>query len=184
MADAEQPEEEEGPPMGRERWKEQTKAIERVIDVILTVDEPRTASWIGDEALVSEQTAREHLDLLADLGVVAATKAHGVTKYRPDVAYLRFKKLSQMVERYDREELMDRVEKFKQQIKEAEEKYGVESPDELRAKAAGEDVPVEEVREYEKAASEWDSLKSDLSILQEALQRYDEFDRGIATAQR
>lgn len=171
-----------GPPRGTDRWKQETKGIERVIDVALALEEPRTAGWIAEEALVSEQTAREHLDLLADLGVVLATTARGVTRYRPDAAWLRFREVTAMVEELDREELLDRVRDHKERIAEVEERYGVEDPDELRAKAADDETSVEAVREYRKVASEWETLGHELDLLREALDRYEEYDRDLVTA--
>lgn len=172
----------EGPPSGTGAWKDETKAIERVIDVTLTLEEPRTAGWIADESMVAEQTAREHLDLLSDLNVVTATKARGVTKYRPDTAYLRFQQVSSLVERYDRDELMEKVECIKEETESIKQEYDAERPDELRARAASDDVSAEEVRQYKKAASEWDTLRHELDIFKDALERYEDFDRASATA--
>lgn len=180
MSGMSEPTQQEGPPRGTDRWKEETKGIERVIDVVLTLDKAETAGTISDEAMVSEQAAREHLDMLADLGVIKSTKARAVTKYQPDVAYLRFKEVSRCVERYDRDTLLDKVEDIKSTIQDTEERYSVETPDELRSKAAREDTTIEEVQEFRKAASEWDSLLHRLDVLEEALERYDEFDRAVA----
>ena len=171
----------DGPPRGRERWKEETKAIERVIEVVITLEKPRTAGQIADEAMTSERTAREHLELLADeLGVLVKTTTSGVTKYSPDAAYLRYKNVSGMVERHDRDGLMDRAETLKERIEDIREEYGVDGPDALRSQAAGEAVDIEEMRELEKVASEWDSMRADLSLVEEALEQYDHFDRGTA----
>lgn len=168
----------EGPPAGGEAWKAQTKAVERVIDVTLSLEQPRTAGWISDEALASEQTVREHLEMLADLGVVAATTARGVTKYQPDAAYLRFKQISQFAEQYSQQELVDRAEAGKRSIDETKEQYGVDEPAELLTQAAKEETPVDEMAEYRKAASEWETLQHELSLIQEAIERYDDFDRA------
>lgn len=169
-------------PTGIDRWKQESKGIERVIDVILTVEEPQTAGWIAGEAHVSEQTTREHLQMFADLGVVSATTVSGVTKYQPDPAWLRYQELAQLTERYDRDELLDQVAHLKERIEAAESQFGVESPDELRAKAAGDDTTVDEVKEYRTAASEWESALHDLQIRQQALERYDEFNQPAVTA--
>ena len=169
-------------PTGVDRWKQETKGIERVIDVILTVEEPQTAGWIAEEAHVSEQTAREHLQMFADLGVISATTVSGVTKYEPDPAWIRFQELAQLTERYDRDELLDQVEQLKARIESAKSQFGVGSPDELRAKAADDDTSVEEIKEYRTAASEWESAIYDLQIRQRALERYDEFGRPAVTA--
>lgn len=172
----------EGPPHGTERWKAETKAIERVIDVVLTLDRPQTAGTIADEAMVSERTAREHLDLLAELSIVTATTARNVTRYRPDAAYLRFKSVSSLVEEYTRDELLDHSDWLRTRIEETKERFEADTPDELRSKVASEEVPVEEVAECRKAASEWDAYRHELDVLEEALKRYDEFDRGEVTA--
>lgn len=169
-------------PTGIEGWKQESKGIERVIDVVLTVDEPQTAGWIAGEAHVSEQTTREHLQLFADLGVVSASTVSGVTKYQPDPAWTRYQELAQLTERYDRDELLDQVGQLKERIEAAESQFGVESPDELRAKAAGDDTTVDEVKEFRTAASEWESALSDLKIRQQALERYDEFTQPAVRA--
>lgn len=167
----------EEPPWGTERWKQETKGIERIIDVTLASNEPRTAGWIAEEALVSEQTTREHLELLADLGVVAATTTRGVTKYRPDATWMRFQRVSAMVERYDRDELLDQVEAAKERINEAEQRYEVDTPDELRAKAASPSTTSEQVEDFRKVAAEWDAILDELDAVQEALERYEEYDQ-------
>lgn len=172
----------DGPPPGSETWKKETKGIERVIDVSLTLEEPQTAGWIAEEALVSEQSAREHLQLLADLGVLTATTARGVTKYQTDTAFLRYREVSKLVEQHSKEKLVDMAEKVKTMLEEVKETYDAETPDELRSRAAAEDTSVEEIQEYRKVASEWESLKQHRSVIEEALARYEEFDRGTATA--
>lgn len=164
-------------PRGIERWKEESKAIERVIEVVLSLGDPQTAGWIADEAQVSEQTAREHLGLLVDLGIVTSTSARSVTKYQPDAAYLRYRAVSAAIERDSREDLLDRIEEAKSRVEDIVDEYGVESPDELRALAADEDVGSDEVKEYRIAASEWESVRRELDVAEEALERYDEFSR-------
>jgi predicted ArsR family transcriptional regulator len=170
------------PSRGTETWKAQTKAIERVIDVALTLDQPRTAGWIAGEAAVAEQTAREHLDLLTDLGMLTATTAHGVTRYQPDAAYVRFRTVSRCVEQHTKDELLDIVEQLRDRTAAIEAEYEVETPDGLRALTTADDTPVEDITEYRQIAAEWESHCHRLSIVQEALDRYEEFDRGAVTA--
>ncbi|MFB6081201.1 MAG: ArsR family transcriptional regulator [Halanaeroarchaeum sp.] len=169
-------------PRGKEAWKEQSKAIERVISVALTLDRPRTADWVADEAAVSPQTARGHLGSLSELGIVAETTARGVTKYQIDAAYTRFREVSQYIERYEKDELIDVVKQTKERITTAKDRYGVDAPDELRAKTTHEDTPTEDIEEYKKAASEWETFEYRLDVLEEAIERYDEFSRTEVTA--
>lgn len=169
-------------PRGTEAWKAQTKAIERVIDVAMTLEQPRTAGWLSEEAAVAEQTAREYLDLLADLGMLTATTAHGVTRYQPDSAYVRFRTIAGCVEQHSKDELLDAVEVLREQTTALETEYNVESPDELRTLATADDTPIEDIKEYRQVAAEWESLCHRLSIFQQSVERYDEFDRGAETA--
>lgn len=167
---------------GTDAWKAHTKGIERVIDVALTREQPRTAGWIAEEAAVAEQTARDHLDLLTDLGMLTATTTHGVTRYQPDAAYVRFRTVSQCVEQYTKDDLLDSVEQLREQTAAIEAEYGVETPDELRAIATNDDTPIEVISDYRRIAAEWESLSHRLSIFHEALERYEDFDQGAVTA--
>lgn len=172
----------DGPPPGDETWKSQTSSVERVIEIALTLDKARTAGWVSEESAVAEQTARKHLDTLSQLGVVAETTVRGVTKYQLDTAYQRFREVSAYVEKFEKDELMDVVADTQDRIEQTKEQYGVEGPDELRSKATEAGTTAETVREYKKAASEWESLRHNLDVMQEALDRYDEFNRPEAVA--
>ncbi|APE96053.1 transcriptional regulator [Halodesulfurarchaeum formicicum] len=171
-----------GSPPGSEEWTAQTKAIDRVIEIALTLDQPRTAAWVAEEAAVAEQTARDHLASLTTLGVVATTEARGVTKYQLDRAYRRFTAVAQYVEQFDRDTLMDRIATTQDQIATTKTRYGVETPAELRLRATEADTSGETVREYKQAAAEWETLVHRLDVLEEALERYDEFSRERAIA--
>lgn len=175
-------EERDGPPPGKEAWKAETKAIERVIEIALTLDRPRTADWISEQAAVAEQTARDHMGSLADLGVVTKTQARGVTKYQLDKAYKRFKEVSSYVEKFQKDELMDRTEERQRAIEHTRDEYDVGTPDELRAKATDDGTSPDEVREYKKAAAEWETIEHELDVIEEAIERYEEFRRPEATA--
>ncbi len=160
-------------------WPTDMKAIERVISVALGVDTPRTATWIADEAEVSETTARDHLRLLVDrLGVLMTTTTPAGRKYWPDEAYIRFRHVSQLVEKHDKDELTAHVATLKERIEAFQDEYDTEGPDELRTKAADDGVTADEAREYRQAASEWETVEFQLSTTQDALRRYDDYAQG------
>lgn len=168
---------------GVDAWKEHTKAIDRVIEVALSLEEPRTAAWLSEEAHVAEGTARDHLERLVELRALTSATTHGVTSYYPDSAYLRFRDVSRFAEEYTKDKLSEYITKVKERVEDLEETHDVSSPDELRAKAADEDASAADAREYRQLASEWDSLEYQLSTLQEAVRRYDEFDHDPAQTQ-
>lgn len=160
-------------------WDEEMNAIERVISATMSVDTPRTAARIADRANVSESTARNHLRLLAErLGVVKSASTRDGEKFWPNEAYLRFRHIAQLVEKHDKDELTEQIAKLKERIEEFSAEYDVDGPDELRTRTADGDVSSDQAREYRQAAREWETVDYQLSTIQDALKRYDEYAHG------
>lgn len=164
-----------------EKWVEETKGVERIISVAITTSEPHTAEWIADQAQVSEQTARDHLKTFSDLGIVAMITASGVTRYHADEAFIHYREVSRYVDQHSKEELFEKVEAVQTSLKDIKEEYDVRTPDELRSKAAEDDTDIEAIRQYKKTAAEWETLRDQLGVLEDALRQYDRFD-GLARA--
>lgn len=158
-----------------DEWKEEMPGVDRVISVVLTINQPRTVDWIADKAEVSPTTARDHLERLVDLRVLSAIEQRGAKTYYPDAAYQRFREVSQLIEEHTRDEIETITITAKEDIEELKETYGVEGPDELRKLATAEKTSSAEAREYFKKASEWDSHRHMVSIAEEALDQYGEF---------
>jgi len=156
-------------------WKDETDGIDRVISVGLSIDQPRTAEYVADEAHVSESTARKHLDRLVDLHVLSAVEQRGAKTYHPDGAYQHFREVFQVVEEYDQEEIERLTISTKEEIERLQETYDLDSPEELRSRATAEETTSSEAREFFKKASEWDQHLRMLSVAEEALDRYSEF---------
>jgi DNA-binding transcriptional regulator GbsR (MarR family) len=163
-----------------ETWKDETQGIDRVISVALSVEQPRTAEWIAEEAHVSEGTARSHLERLVELRILSAVKKRGATTYFRDSAYQKFRQVSKFVEKYDPSELEEVTVQTKQTLEELREEFDVESPGELREKATDPSTDSRDARRYFERASEWDQHLRTLSITQEALERYNEFSTDTA----
>jgi predicted HTH transcriptional regulator len=72
----------------RDAWVEETTGVDRVISVALTLEQPRTADWIADEAEVSTTTARDHLSRLVELRVLTAVERRGATTYTDGQKYV------------------------------------------------------------------------------------------------
>lgn len=168
---------------GDAAWKEHTSAFDRVRSVALSLSEPRSAGWVADEALVAENTARRHLERLADLHVLATDTTGSAVTYYPDPVYVRIRDLRELVGEYDRDELTELAADLKADIESWEEEYDVTSPDELRSTAAAEGTSANEAMERRRAASDWELTKYRLSLIEDALSRYDEYsDTRPATA--
>jgi predicted ArsR family transcriptional regulator len=156
-------------------WKEHASAFDRVRAVVMAVDEARPASWIAEHARVADSTARDHLTRLAEMGMVTVTTTDGGTQYGPDPAYVRFREIRELTADYDPDELSDFVIELKESIQELRETHDADSPSELRSAAAAEAVSPEESRELLRAAADWEHYAYRLSLLEDAIARYDEY---------
>jgi len=167
-----------------EARKDSVDGIDRVISVAMSLEQPRTAGYVGDKAHVSENTARKHLERLVELRILVAVEQRGAKTYFPDQAYQHFREVSQMVEEHDRSKIEEITISAKEEIERLKETYEVDSPTELRSEATAETTSSEEAREYFKRASEWDQHLRMLSVAEEALDRYGDISKQGAEQRR
>ncbi|MFB6280588.1 MAG: ArsR family transcriptional regulator [Haloferacaceae archaeon] len=160
---------------GDAAWKEHTSAFDRVRSVALSLSEPCPAAWIAEEALVAENTARRHLERLADLHVLTTDTTGNAVTYYPDPVYVRTRDLRELVTEHDRDELTELAADLKADVESWQDEYEVTSPDELRSTAAAEDTSADEAMERRRAASDWELTKYRLSLIEDALSQYDEY---------
>lgn len=160
-----------------EAWEDSVDGIDRVASVAMSLEQPRTASYIGTKAQVSETTARKHLERLVEFRILAAVEQRGAKTYFPDQAYQHFREVSQMVEEHDQSEIEQITVSAKEEIEHLKETYDVDSPADLRSAATEEETSSAEAREYFKKASEWDQHLRMLSIANEALDRYSDISK-------
>ncbi|WP_152424820.1 DUF7342 family protein [Natronococcus jeotgali] len=156
-------------------WKENASAFDRVRSTAMTVSEPQTAVWIAEHARVAETTARDHLVRLVDIGMLVTNDAGGVTTYTPDPAYVRFRELRELVNEHSNADLAEFAADIKEELEALEAEYDVESPRALREKATDADVSASDTRDLLQVASDWEHYTYRLSLLTEALERYNEY---------
>lgn len=167
----------ESPP-GVEAWKEHTSAFDRVHAIASTVSQPRPASYIADEAHVAENTARNHLERLVDLNILLKSDQDGTTLYSPDPLHTRMQTLRELLEQHDRDELIELKANLQSQITEWRDEYGVDSPDDLRARAADTDTPAQ-TRKIRTTASDWELVEYRLSIVEDAIENYSTYEQDF-----
>lgn len=152
-------------------WKEHTTAFDRVQSVASTVSQPRSASYIADEAHVAENTARDHLERLVNLNVLLKTERDGGAFYSPDPLHTRIQTLRELLEEHDRDGLIDLKIELQAKLEDWETEYSADSPDDLRTRAA-ETNTASQTRELKKTASDWELALYRLSILEDAIENY------------
>jgi hypothetical protein len=153
-----------------ESWTESMTARKRVETIATTLSEPRTANWVADQADVKWDTAKKHLDDLADSGVLLVTEDD---RYVPDPTQAYFDQLQDLILTNDREDLRAELEAIAERIEDWKTAYDVDSTDELEATLA-EDLPVDEVTERRRALRRWENSIRSRETIQTALQLYDD----------
>lgn len=151
-------------------WTDSTTARERVKTIATTVSEPRTTNWIADQAEVTWDTAKKHLDDLAESGTLLVTE-NG--EYVPDPTRAYFDHLRELILTNDREELRDELEAIADRIEEWKTTYDVQSPEELEATLA-DDRPADETRERHRVLRRWENSRRSRDTIRTALQLYDD----------
>lgn len=154
-------------------WKDHATAFNRVKSVTMTVMEPRSASWIAEEAAVSPNTARNHLRQFTDLGVVTATDDDGIRQYYPDPLYTRLQGVRESLEEMSKQQLSEYAAELKDDIEAWRTEYDADSPDALRVRATADDVSAEQTSDLVQTASDWELAQYRLSLVRDAIENYD-----------
>lgn len=160
-------------PDWRRTWKENASAFDRVKSVTMTLTEPRPASWIADEAVVSPNTARDHLRRLIDLGVVTTIEDDSVRRYYPDPLYTRLRDIRELLDGSTKRQLSERAVALKREIAAWNDEYDADTPDVLRERAAADGVTADEAYECIQTASDWELARYRLSLLKDAIENYE-----------
>ena len=154
--------------------KAQTTGEDRVRMVARQLSQPRTTNWIATEAEWSHEPTKRVLERLVDDGVLYRDESSAHTTYYPDYRHqaiqeaMRLRDGGQSVE-----ELTDRLTELKTQIRNWEEEFAVESPNQLRATIADNELgPTEEDRRRE-ISHDWEHLQRRIQIVGFAIREWD-----------
>lgn len=156
-------------------WIENTTAFDRVRNVANSLSEPHSVSWIAEEAHVAENTARNHLERLADLDILTTVTTESGVSYYPDPIYTRSQDIRDLVQNHTESELGAQAVELQESLETLRERYEAESPPDLRASVAAEEIGPEEARERLEGASDWEHAQYRLSLIQDVLKHYDTY---------
>lgn len=157
-------------------WDDDLTARERVRLVARSLSEPRTASWVADEAAVAHGTAKKYLGQLVDEHEVVESDLGGTLTYYPDRITQYLEEVRELFEEHSEEELTESLAAMKDQLREWREEFDVESPNELRASIGEADFGPEAEARRREIASEWDHLRYRIEVVADTLSLYDRFD--------
>jgi len=158
-------------------WKQHTTAFDRVRSVATTVSDPKPAAAIADEAHVAENTARDHLERLAEMNVLLKTDDEGTTLYAPDPLHTRMQTLRELLDAHDHDGLLALKVDLQAQIETWQAEYDVDAPTALRTQAAAVET-ADETRSIQQVAREWELVAYRLDIVDDAIENYATYTRA------
>lgn len=165
---------------GPTRWSEYETGQDRVRALALTLTEARNAGWIADQADVSRSSAVRYLERMVDSGELVAVERGQETRYRPDPATQYFRELRRLITQHTREELTDELDAIAEDISERRDRYGVETPTELRRTLGNADLPAAERSERKRAIEDWEYDRHQRDLIEQALAQYDRVERLLS----
>lgn len=152
----------------------QTTGEDRVRMIARQLSEPRTVNWIASEADYSHEPTRRILERLADDGVLVRDDDGTHTTYYPDYRHQTVQEAMRLRDSVESiEALTDRLTEMKAQIREWEQEYSVDSPNELRATLAEADISADEEARRRERAQEWEHLQRRIRIVGFAIREWD-----------
>ena len=152
----------------------QTTGEDRVRMVARQLSEPRTANWIASEAGWSHEPTKRVLQRLVDDGILHRDESGTHTTYYPDYRRQAMQEAMRLRDSgHTVEELTDRLAEMKGQIRDWEDTFGVESPNQLRGTLTDETLDGEEEDQRRKIAREWEHLQRRIKIVGFAIREWD-----------
>ncbi|MDY6818656.1 MAG: hypothetical protein SVG88_08345 [Halobacteriales archaeon] len=152
----------------------QTTGEDRVRMAARQLSEPRTANWIASEAGWSHEPTKRVLERLVDDGILHRDESGTHTTYYPDYRRQAMQEAMRLRDSgHTVEELTDRLADMKAQIREWEDTFDVESPNQLRGTLADETLDADEEEHRREIAREWEHLQRRIQIVGFAIREWD-----------
>lgn len=149
----------------RNQWAD-LDSRQRVRHVVVGLHEPRSVAEIAEHASCSPNTARKHLNELADLGVVREYSEGGSTRYARNNEYVRWRRANELLNEHSAEQLFDQLQVLEKREEEFRDEYGVELPDDV---SFSNDADHETIHELWEASGKWATVRQEIEIHRDAL---------------
>lgn len=155
-----------GPDTPQRRWQEGTDTFGRVYDVVLGIASLTAYTKIAELADCSPNTAKKHLERLADMGIARADRDSRPATYERNEGYLEWQDASRIATDLSVEEIIDRVATLEEQRAEYEAEFGTTDPTDVSVFDHEHDT----IHERMTAVSEWQGVIRDIRLYELARQ--------------
>jgi hypothetical protein len=151
-----------------------TTGGDRVRMVARQLSEPQTVNWIASEAGWSHEPTKRVLGRLVDDGTLHRDESGTHTTYYPDYRRQAMQEAMRLRDSgHTVEELTDRLAGMKTQIRDWENEFDVESPNQLRGTLADETLDADKEDRRREIACEWEHLQRRIKIVGFAIREWD-----------
>lgn len=163
---------------------QQTTGEDRVRMVARQLSEPRTVNWIASESDWSYEPTKRVLERLVDDGLVRRDDSGAHTTYLPDYRQQAMREAMALREEMESvDALTDRLSEMNATIRDWTAEFDVESPNELRATIADEDLTTDAESRRREVARTWAHLERRIQIVRFAIREWEFLTPGTATAE-
>jgi DNA-binding transcriptional ArsR family regulator len=114
-----------------QEWKATTTGFERVEAILRRTTSLQSAKEIADRALVSEPTARKHLETLVTSGHASTKEMGNKTLYRRNPDQQRLERIQHLADEHTMAELEASIRDMKKRIQSFEIEYDATGPEEV-----------------------------------------------------
>lgn len=153
----------------REGWQEDRTTFQRIYDLLVGAHEFLDASTFAGRADCSETAARQALEQLTEMGIARRQEGRPA-RYRRNDSYFRWKRVESLAREHSPEALRQRVDDLIERDAAFQEQYGVPDPGAITTA----DLPVDghdAIHDRWDDLSEWRTVRRDIRVLREAVQR-------------
>lgn len=159
---------------GESLMDRQTTGEDRVRMVARQLSEPRTANWIASEAGWSHEPTKRVLERLVDDGILHRDDSSTHITYYPDYRRQAMQEAMRLRDSgHTVEELTNRLAEMKAQIRDWEDEFDVESPNQLRGTLVDDSLVADEEDRRREIAREWEHLQRRIRIVGFAVREWD-----------
>ena len=152
----------------------QTTGEDRVRMTARQLTEPRTANRIASEAGWSHEPTKRVLERLVDDGILHRDESGTHTTYYPDYRRQAMQEAMRLRDSgHTVEELTDRLADMKTQIRDWEDEFGVDSPNQLRGTLADGSHGADEEDRRREIAREWEHIRRRIRIVGFVIREWD-----------
>lgn len=161
-------------------WDEGMDSGDRVRAVADVLTQPRSASWVAEQAQVNYKTARKYLEKLVDDDRLLTAEEGQQTVYYPNPRGQFLGEIGDLIAEHSKDELTAELNEISARIERWQARYDVEDPDELRT-TLDESIDVEERRARERIIDTWEYTREMRTLIRHSIRLYDDLHHYTAT---